>query len=43
MVSTSEESCLRSARMGLELGVDYLLGGTQVDLILPLLKGSRIG
>src|SRR5215510_1216240 len=38
VVSTSEESCLRSARIGVELGVDCLLGGTQIDLILPLLK-----
>jgi uncharacterized protein related to proFAR isomerase len=43
VVSTSEESCLRSARIGVELGVDCLLGGTQIDLILPLLKGSRTG
>ncbi|MGH6880277.1 HisA/HisF-related TIM barrel protein [Hypericibacter sp.] len=43
VVSTSEESCLRSAQIGLDLGVDCLLGGTQVDLILPLLKGSRTG
>lgn len=43
VVSTSEESCLRSARIGVELGIDCLLGGTQIDLILPLLKGSRTG
>ncbi|HWA45137.1 MAG TPA: HisA/HisF-related TIM barrel protein [Hypericibacter adhaerens] len=43
VVSTSEESCLRSVRIGAELGVDCLLGGTQIDLILPLLKGSRTG
>jgi uncharacterized protein related to proFAR isomerase len=43
VVSTSEESCLRSARIGVDLGVDCLLGGTQIDLILPLLKGSRTG
>jgi hypothetical protein len=43
VVSTSEESCLRSARIGVDLGVDCLLGGTQIDLILPLLKGSPTG
>src|SRR5882672_10080546 len=43
VVSTNGESCLRSARIGVELGVDCLLGGTQIDLILPLLKGSRTG
>lgn len=43
VVSTSAQSCLGSARIGAELGVDYLLGGTQVDAILPLLEGTRTG
>jgi len=43
VVSTSPESCLRSAEVGLKLGVDCLLGGTQVDRILPMLRGSSTG
>jgi hypothetical protein len=43
VVSTSAESCLGSARIGVELGIDCLLGGTQVDEILPLLEGRRTG
>lgn len=43
VVSTSPESCLRSAEVGLKLGVDCLLGGTQVAEILALLKGGRTG
>ena len=41
VVSTSTEDCLRAARIGRELGVDRLLGGTQVDAILDILAGSR--
>ncbi len=40
VVSTSPEACLRSATVARDIGVDYLLGGTQVDEILGLLKGS---
>lgn len=40
VVSTTPEACLASARIGRELGVDRLLGGTQVDEILSLLEGS---
>jgi hypothetical protein len=40
VVSTTPEQCLQSARVGRELGVDYLLGGTQIDEVLPLLAGS---
>lgn len=43
VVSTNAESCLKSASIGLDLGVDCLMGGTQVAEILPLLKGSRTG
>lgn len=43
VVSTSPESCLRSAEVGLKLGVDCLLGGTQVERILPMLRGSTTG
>lgn len=41
VVSTEAEVCLRSARMARELGVDRLLGGTQVDEVLAILDGSR--
>ena len=40
VVSTSAEACLRSARVAREIGVDRLLGGTQVDEVLELLAGS---
>jgi hypothetical protein len=43
VVSTSRESCLRSAEVGATLGIDCLLGGTQVDDILGLLQGSSTG
>jgi hypothetical protein len=40
VVSTTPESCLQSARVARELGVDYLLGGTQVDEILGIIAGT---
>lgn len=40
VVSTTAEACLQSARVARELGVDYLLGGTQVDEILAILRGT---
>jgi hypothetical protein len=40
VVSTTPEACLRSARVGREIGVDRLLGGTQVDEVLEILAGS---
>jgi hypothetical protein len=40
VVSTTPEACLTSARVGRELGVDRLLGGTQVEEITGVLKGS---
>ncbi len=40
VVSTTPDECLQSARIGRELGVDRLLGGTQVDEILETLDGS---
>jgi hypothetical protein len=42
VVSTHAEECLQSARLGHELGVDRLLGGTQLDAILSLLAGSAV-
>ena len=40
VVSTSTEACLRSARVGREIGVDWLLGGNQVPEVLAILAGS---
>jgi hypothetical protein len=42
VVSTTAEACLQSARLGRELGVDRLLGGTQVDEVLAILAGSSV-
>ncbi|CAN5796619.1 4-hydroxythreonine-4-phosphate dehydrogenase [soil metagenome] len=41
VVSMSPESALRSAQIGRDLGVDRLLGGTQVDEVLKILAGSK--
>ncbi len=41
VVSTDAENCLRSARLARDLEIDCLLGGTQVDEILSILRGSR--
>ena len=40
VVSTSREACLNSARVAREIGVQRLLGGTQVDEVLEILAGS---
>jgi hypothetical protein len=42
VVSTTTEACLASARVAREVGVDRLLGGTQVDEILTILDGSGV-
>lgn len=42
VVSLDRESELRSVRAAVDLGVDYLLGGTHVDDVLPLLEGTGI-
>jgi hypothetical protein len=41
VVATSPDAALRSARMGAEISVDCLLGGTQVAETLQILAGSR--
>jgi hypothetical protein len=43
VVSTTREACLRSTRVAVEIGVDRLLGGTNVEPILDLLAGTRVG
>jgi hypothetical protein len=40
VVSTSAEASLNSARVAREIGVERLLGGTQVDEVLEILAGS---
>lgn len=42
VVSTSAEACLRSARVAREIGVDRLLGGTQLEEVLAILAGSAV-
>jgi Histidine biosynthesis protein len=41
VVSTTTEACLTSAKVARDLGVDRLLGGTQVDEVLAILEGSQ--
>ena len=40
VVSTTAEACLNSARIARDLGIQRLLGGTQIDEIMALLEGS---
>lgn len=42
VVSLDRESELSSVKSAIRLGVDYLLGGTHVDDVLPLLKGTQV-
>ena len=42
VVSTTPEQCLQSARIGREIGVNRLMGGTQVVETLEILQGSTI-
>jgi hypothetical protein len=42
VVSTSVEACLRSARAAVTIGVDRLMGGTQVGEMLALVAGTGI-
>jgi hypothetical protein len=42
VVSTSREACLRSARVARDVGVDRLLGGTEVEAVLAILAGSAV-
>src|SRR5436853_6746811 len=41
VVSTSVDTMLRSARVAIDIGIDRLLGGTQVDAVLDLVKGTK--
>jgi hypothetical protein len=42
VVSTSTETALRSAKLARDIGIDRLLGGTQVDDVLGILAGSKV-
>jgi hypothetical protein len=42
VVSTSVEACLQSARAAVEIGVDRLMGGTQIDDTLRIIEGTSI-
>ena len=42
VVSASEKETLQSTKVALELGVDYLIGGTYIDVTLPLIKNKKI-
>lgn len=42
VVSTSPEACLKSAETARRIGVDCLLGGTQVKEILEIVAGTNI-
>lgn len=42
VVSASEKETLQSTKVALELGVDYLIGGTYIDATLPLIKNTKI-
>lgn len=41
VVSTTPEAALNSAKIARDIGVDRLLGGTQVDEVLAIVKGSQ--
>ena len=40
VVSLDRDSEIRSVKAAIDLGVDYLLGGTHVEDVLPLLEGT---
>jgi hypothetical protein len=42
VVSTSREATLNSARVAAEIGIDRLLGGTDVETILSIVRGAGI-
>jgi len=42
VVATSPEAALNSARMAADIGVNHLLGGTQVQATLDILKNTAI-
>ncbi len=41
VVSTTPEQSLQSARVAADIGIDRLLGGTQVDEVMKILAGTK--
>jgi len=41
IVTATKEDNVRSAKVGLELGVDLMIGGTFVEETLPMVKGTK--
>jgi hypothetical protein len=41
VVSTTPEQALQSARVAADIGIDRLLGGTQVDEVMKILAGTK--
>lgn len=42
VVSATPETCLRSARAAVEIGIDRLLGGSDAEKMLQIIKGAGI-
>ncbi|HEV7958413.1 MAG TPA: hypothetical protein VGP11_03020 [Acidimicrobiales bacterium] len=42
VVSTTKEAEVNSVHAALDAGVDWIMGGTQPDAVLPLLEGSAV-
>ncbi len=42
VVSTSDNACLKSVRTALEIGMDCLMGGTNSENILQIIKGNPL-
>jgi hypothetical protein len=42
VVSASEKETIQSTKVALELGVDYLIGGTYIDSTLSLIKNTNV-
>lgn len=42
VVSTTRQACLESAKAAVALGVEHLLGGTEVDATLDVIRGTNI-
>lgn len=42
VVSASEKETMQSTKVAINLGVDYLIGGTYIDATLPLIKNTKI-
>jgi len=42
VVTSGRNGCVKSAETALELGVDYLIGGTYVDETLMIMRGSGV-